>query len=64
MLRPKQINRMRQNSAGLDRFRMKDFMVSSRPDDPSSTTRPTGRLDCNRSAMAGFAAAHGQAQVL
>ena len=29
------------------------------PNDPSSATRPTGRNDCNRSAMAGFAAAHG-----
>ena len=27
--------------------------------DPSSATRRTGRGDCNRSAMAGFAAAHG-----
>lgn len=26
---------------------------------PSSATRPTGRNDCNRDAMAGFAAAHG-----
>ena len=26
--------------------------------DPSSATRPAGRHDCNRSAMAGFAAAH------
>jgi hypothetical protein len=25
----------------------------------SSTTRPTGRVDCNQSAMAGFAAMHG-----
>ena len=29
------------------------------PNDPSSATRPAGRLDCNHSAMAGFAAAHG-----
>jgi hypothetical protein len=29
------------------------------PNDPSSATRPAGRMDCNRSAMAGFAAAHG-----
>ncbi len=29
------------------------------PNDPSSATRPTGRVDCNPSAMAGFAAAHG-----
>src|SRR5687768_9029787 len=27
--------------------------------DPSSATRPAGGVDCNRSAMAGFAAAHG-----
>lgn len=27
--------------------------------DPSSATRPAGRHDCNRDAMAGFAAAHG-----
>ena len=27
--------------------------------DPSSATRPTRALDCNRDAMAGFAAAHG-----
>src|SRR5216684_999170 len=26
--------------------------------DPSSATRPEGRVNCNRSAMAGFAAAH------
>ena len=30
-----------------------------RPNDPSSATRPAGRVDCNRSARAGFAAAHG-----
>ena len=29
------------------------------PNDPSSATRPTGRVDCNRDAHAGFAAAHG-----
>ena len=28
------------------------------PNDPSSATRPTERMDCNGSAMAGFAAAH------
>ncbi|SRR6266481_4267306 len=33
--------------------------MSHRPNDPSSATRPAGRVDCNRSAMAGFAAAHG-----
>ncbi len=27
--------------------------------DPSSATRPAGRMDYNQSAMAGFAAAHG-----
>jgi len=32
------------------------FMASN---DPSSATRPTGRVDCNRDAMAGFAAAPG-----
>src|SRR3954465_10303890 len=32
-----------------------------RPNDPSSATRPAGGVDCNRDAMAGFAAAHGQA---
>ena len=30
-----------------------------RPNDPSSATRPAGRVDCNREVMAGFAAAHG-----
>ena len=30
-----------------------------RPNDPSSATRRTGRNDCNRDALAGFAAAHG-----
>jgi len=30
-----------------------------RPNDKSSTTRPTARVSCNQSAMAGFAAAHG-----
>ncbi len=29
------------------------------PNDPSSATRPTRASDCNRDAMAGFAAAHG-----
>ena len=29
------------------------------PNDPSSATRPTGRVDCNLDAQAGFAAAHG-----
>ena len=29
------------------------------PNDPSSATRRTGRVDCNHCAMAGFAAAHG-----
>ena len=29
------------------------------PNDPSSATRPTRCVDCNSSAMAGFAAAHG-----
>ena|SRR6266571_3802652 len=29
------------------------------PNDPSSATRPTRRVDCNQNAMAGFAAAHG-----
>ena len=29
------------------------------PNDPSSATRPTRAHDCNRDAMAGFAAAHG-----
>ena len=27
--------------------------------DPSSATRPTGRVDCNHDALAGFAAARG-----
>ena len=30
-----------------------------RPNDPSSATRPTRAFDCNRNAMAGFAAAPG-----
>ena len=29
------------------------------PNDPSSATRPARASDCNREAMAGFAAAHG-----
>ena len=29
------------------------------PNDPSSATRPTRALDCNRDARAEFAAAHG-----
>ena len=29
------------------------------PNEPSSATRPARRVDCNREAMAGFAAAHG-----
>ena len=32
---------------------------AKRPNDPSSATRPTGRVDCNREPGAGFAAAHG-----
>ena len=32
---------------------------AKRPNDPSSATRPTGRVDGNSDAMAGFAAAHG-----
>lgn len=28
------------------------------PDDANSATRPAGRVDCNQSTMAGFAAAH------
>ena len=34
-------------------------MCAETPNDPSSATRPTRALDCNRDAMAGFAAAHG-----
>ena len=30
------------------------------PNDQSSATRPTGRLNCNRDAMAGFAGALGR----
>ena len=30
-----------------------------RANDPSSATRPASAFDCNRDAMAGFAAAHG-----
>ena len=32
---------------------------AKRQNDPSSATRPTRAFACNRSAMAGFAAAHG-----
>ena len=32
---------------------------AAQPNDPSSATRPTKRVDCNLDAMAGFAAAHG-----
>jgi hypothetical protein len=36
------------------------FTINSmQANDPSSATRPAGRHDCNRDAMAGFAAAHG-----
>src|SRR4029453_7644548 len=31
----------------------------SGPNDANSATRPAGRVDCNQSARAGFAAAHG-----
>jgi len=34
-------------------------VIAMTPNDPSSATRPTRGYDCNRSAMAGFAAAHG-----
>jgi len=33
--------------------------VFMEPNEKSSATRPAGRHDCNQSAMAGFAAAHG-----
>src|SRR4029453_735607 len=33
--------------------------VRTRSNDPSPATRPTRGADCNQSAMAGFAAAHG-----
>jgi hypothetical protein len=36
--------------------------INDDDDDPSSATRHTGRTDCNHSAMAGFAAAHGYAR--
>ena len=39
--------------------RSKSSAWVERPNDPSSATRPTRRDDCNSSAMAGFAAAHG-----
>ena len=43
-----------------DRFEVIDIPHCSCPaDGPSSGTRPAGRVDCNQSAMAGFAAAHG-----
>ena len=35
------------------------LLLIKKPNDPSSATRPTRASDCNRSAMAGFAAAHG-----
>ena len=37
----------------------KSIHKRSRPNDPSSATRPTRALDCNLDAIAGFAAAHG-----
>ena len=36
-----------------------DMVCALPPNDPSSATRPTRASDCNREAMAGFAAAHG-----
>jgi hypothetical protein len=33
--------------------------IAKQQNDPSSATRRTGRVDCNRDALAGFAAAHG-----
>ena len=35
------------------------YRDAMKPNDPSSATRPTRRVDCNQSVMAGFAAAHG-----
>jgi hypothetical protein len=35
------------------------WQASKSPNDPSSATRPTRASDCNQSARAGFAAAHG-----
>ena len=32
--------------------------MQTMPNDPSSVPRPAGRVDCNRSAMAGFAVEH------
>ena len=43
------------------RPRMELVMCFGCPNGPSSATRPAGRVDCNHSAMAGFAAAHGWA---
>ena len=37
----------------------KQCFSSRRPNDPSSATRPNRGHTCNRSAMAGFAGAHG-----
>ncbi|MGH9580543.1 MAG: hypothetical protein ACRD2R_06070, partial [Terriglobales bacterium] len=43
-----------------ERFvRFVDHRVRSRPNDPSSATRPTGRVNCNQSAMAGLDAMKG-----
>jgi hypothetical protein len=39
--------------------RRENFNAAKWSNGPSSATRPAGRVDCNRSAMAGFAAAHG-----
>jgi hypothetical protein len=40
----------------LDTFHMRAAMPSNAP---NSTTRPTGRVGCNRDAIAGFDAPHG-----
>ena len=47
---------------GISEDQLRDYLeyeVSHWPNDPSSATRPTRAHDCNQSAMAGFAAAHG-----
>lgn len=41
------------------RFIDKGGLGHQSANDPSSATRPTRAFDCNSSAMAGFAAAHG-----
>jgi len=62
----KKMIKTEEDRMGYEKFGLLWFVKDRTPEnvppshnDSSSATRPTGRVDCNQSAMAGFAAAHG-----